>query len=123
MLADELNEVELDRDLVLTGGDHDFAALDYRLVVDFQLVIERAAGRLDEADAHARFGDEFLRRLGDKRFLFQEIDGLVDRVEDFDRLGEIVVEDIVGREKFQRVFGIVFGARVKTGTIDIEARD
>jgi len=41
-------------------------------------------------------------------------------VEDFDGLGEIVVEDIVRGKHRERVRGVMFGARVETGSIYIE---
>ena len=44
-------------------------------------------------------------------------------MENFDRLGEIVVEDIVGREQRDCFCGVVFGARVETGSINIESGD
>jgi len=74
VIVDELDEVELDRDLVLTGRDNDFALLDYAFVVYFELVIECAARRFDETDAHAGFRDDFLYRFGDEGLLLQEID-------------------------------------------------
>lgn len=55
--------------------------------------------------------------------MFEEIDRFVDGVENFDRLGEIVVEDIVGREQCDCFCGVVFGARVETGSINIESGD
>ncbi len=123
VLADELGEVELDCDLVLTGGDDDLAALNDAFVVDFQLMVERAARGFDQSDADTGFGDELLRRFEDECFLLEEIYRFVYRVEDLDRLCQVVVEDIVGGKNFERLFGIVFGARVKTGRVDIEARD
>ena len=123
VLVDELDEVEFNGDLILPGRDDDFAALHDAFVVHFEPVIERAAGRFDEPYADAGFGSEFLRWFGLKRFLFQEIDRLVDGVENFDCLGEVVVKNIVGREQGDRFRGVVFGARVKTGAVDIEARN
>ena len=60
VLVDELDKVELDGDLILPGRDDDFAALDDAFVVHFELVVERAAGRLDESHADAGFRDNFL---------------------------------------------------------------
>lgn len=74
VIVDELDEVELDRDLVLPRRDDNFAALDDSLVVYFELVIERAARRFDETDADTCFCNEFLRGFGSECFLFQEID-------------------------------------------------
>lgn len=122
-LIDELDEVEFDGDLVLTGRDDDLATLDDSFVVYFELVVERAAGRLDKPHADAGFRDDFLWRFGLEGFLFEEIDCFVDGMEDFDRLGEIVVKDIVGREERERLCGVVFGARVKAGAIDVEPSD
>ncbi len=123
VLIDELDEVEFDGDLILPGRDDDLAALDDALVVHFELVVERAAGRFDEPYADASFRDDFFRWLGLEGFLFEEIDRLVDGVENFDRLGEIVVKDVVGREQCERFLGVVFGARVETGAVDIEPGD
>ena len=123
VLVDELYEVEFDGDLILPGRDDDLATLDDAFVVYFELVVERAARRFDESYADAGFRDDFLWRLGLEGFLLQEIDRLVDGVENFDGLSEIVVEDIVGGEEGERFRGIVLGARVKTGTVDIEPSD
>lgn len=98
VLVDELDEVEFDGDLILAGRDDNLAALDDAFVVYFELVVERAAGRFDKSHADAGFRDDFLWWFRLKRFLFEEIDCFVDGVENFDRLGEIVVKDIVGRE-------------------------
>ena len=123
VLVDELDEVEFDGDLVLSSRDDDFAFFNYSFVVHFELVVERAAGRFDESDADAGFGHEFLRRFGLEGFLLEEVDRLVDGVKDFDGLSEIVVEDIVGRKQCERFRGIVLGARVEAGAVDIEPSD
>lgn len=123
VLVDELDEVEFDGNLILPGRNDDFAALHDAFVIYFKLVVERAAGRFDEPYADAGFGSEFLRWLRTEGFLFQEVDRLVDGVENFDCLGEVVVKNIVGREQGDRFRGVVFGARVKTGAVDVEARN
>lgn len=123
VLIDELDKVELDCDLVLTRGDDDFTALNDAFVVYFEFVIERATWRFDQSDADTRFGCKFLWWFWMEGFLFQEINRFIHGVEDFDRLGEVVVEDIVGRENLERIFGVVFGPWVEAGAIDIEARD
>ena len=74
VLVDELDEVEFDGDLVLSGRDDDFALFDYSFVVHFELVVERAAWGFDETDADAGLGGELLRRFGLEGFLFQEVD-------------------------------------------------
>lgn len=119
----ELDKVELDRDLVLPGRDDDLATLHDAFVVYFEFVIERAARGFDESDADTGLRNDFLQWFGMESFLFQEIYRFVNGVEDLDRLGEIVAEDVVGGENLECVFGIVFGARVETGAVDIEARD
>ena len=121
VLIDELDKVELDRDLILTCWDDDFTALNDAFVVYFEFVIERATWRFDQPDANAGFGCKFLWWFWMEGFLFQEINRLVDGVKDFDCLCEVVVKYIVGREKSERFRCIVFGARVETGAIDIES--
>lgn len=123
VLVDELDEVEFDGDLVLSSRDDDFAFFNYSFVVHFELVVERAAGRFDESDADAGLGDDFLRRFGLEGLLFQEVDRLVYGVKDFDGLGEIIVENVVGRKQRKCFCGVVLGARMETGAVDVEPSD
>lgn len=74
---DVLFEVEFDRDLVLSGWDDDLAFFDDAFTVYFQLVIECAARRLDNADTDTSFWGEFLRGFWCEVMLIDGIDCIV----------------------------------------------
>ena len=74
---DVLFEVEFDRDLILSSRDDDLAFFDDAFIVYFQLVVERTAGCLDNANTDTSFWGEFLWGFWCEVMLIDGIDCIV----------------------------------------------
>jgi len=88
-------------DLILGGRDDDVIVVDGALIVDIGEMIKSAAGGLDDADANAgaqRQGDWF---FGNDLKTRQDLDSVVDTLENFDGLGEIIMVNIIGGEEVE----------------------